>query len=123
MQKGSASCLVLCVLQVTVRNFLQPHPIYQCVTTLRCLYLRDSDPVKWERLQSLESHCEERKKTRRYEDDRVTVAQFLRHFFHLQDFEEEEILRVCGILQVRITTTGVVSVHYQPTQYISPNDI
>ncbi|XP_021915499.1 protein msta isoform X2 [Zootermopsis nevadensis] len=86
--------------KVTVRNFLQPHPIYQCVTTLRCLYLRDSDPVKWERLQSLESHCEERKKTRRYEDDRVTVAQFLRHFFHLQDFEQEEILRVCGILQV-----------------------
>jgi hypothetical protein len=94
------------VLQVTVRNYLQPHPIYRCVTTLRCLYLRDSNPVLWERLRSLESHCPERKKTSQYEEDRVTVAQFARRFFQLQDFEEEEILRMCGILQVRSETTG-----------------
>jgi hypothetical protein len=55
----------------------------------------------WERLQSLESHCAERRKTPRYEQDRVTVAQFVRQFFRLQDFDEEEILRICGILQVR----------------------
>ncbi|XP_069705567.1 SET domain-containing protein SmydA-8 [Periplaneta americana] len=86
--------------KVTVRNFQQPHPIYQCVTALRCLYLRDSNPVAWERLQSLESHCAERKKTPRYEEDRVTVAQFVRRFFCLQEFSEDDILRVCGILQV-----------------------
>lgn len=86
--------------KVTVRNFLQTHPIYQCVTALRCLYLRDSNPVMWERLLSLESHCEERKKTPRYEGDRTTIAQFVRRFFCMQDFDEEEILRICGIIQV-----------------------
>jgi len=60
----------------------------------------------WERLQSLQSHCADRKGTPRYEEDRVTVAQFVRRFFNLQDFEEEEILRICGILQVRQTYTG-----------------
>jgi hypothetical protein len=54
----------------------------------------------WERLQSLQSHCADRKGSPRYEEDRVTVAQFVRRFFNLQDFEEEEILRMCGILQV-----------------------
>jgi len=64
----------------------------------------------WERLQSLQSHCAERKGTPHYEEDRVTVAQFVRRFFNLQDFEEEEILRICGILQVR-HTPGVATVH------------
>ena len=59
----------------------------------------------WERLQSLQSHCADRKATQRYEEDRVTVAQFVRRFFNLKDFEEEEILRICGILQVRHSYT------------------
>jgi hypothetical protein len=92
--------------EVTVRNFLQTHPIYQCVMALRCLYLRDSNPLMWERLLSLESHCEERKKTPRYEGDRTAIAQFVRRFFCLQDFDEEEILRICGIIQVRGIYTG-----------------
>jgi hypothetical protein len=100
-------------MQITVRNFLQPHPIYQCVSALRCLYLRDSNPAMWERLQSLQSHCANRKATPRYEADRVTVAQFVRRFFNLHNFEEEEILRICGILQVRhsYVILGVATVH------------
>nr|CAD7441360.1 unnamed protein product [Timema bartmani] len=87
-------------LSVSVKTFHQPHPTYQCLLVLRCLYQRDSNPDVWKKLQNLESHCEERRKTSRYEEDRVAVAQFVRHFFNLQDFSEEQILRVCGIVQV-----------------------
>nr|CAD7257054.1 unnamed protein product [Timema shepardi] len=86
--------------RVSVKTFHQPHPTYQCLLVLRCLYQRDSNPDVWKKLQNLESHCEERRKTPRYEEDRVAVAQFVRRFFNLQDFSEEQILRVCGIVQV-----------------------
>nr|CAD7397271.1 unnamed protein product [Timema cristinae] len=86
--------------KVSVKTFHQPHPTYQCLLVLRCLYQRDSNPDVWKKLQNLESHCEERRKTPRYEEDRVAVAQFVRRFFNLQDFSEEQILRVCGIVQV-----------------------
>lgn len=49
----------------------------------------------------LQSHCEERQHTEKYESDRVTVAQFIKNFFKLEDeFSEEEILKMCGIVQV-----------------------
>jgi hypothetical protein len=55
----------------------------------------------WARLLSLQSHCEERRKTPRYEAERTTIAQFVRRFFGLEEFDEGEILRICGIIQVR----------------------
>ncbi|KAJ9593991.1 hypothetical protein L9F63_014586, partial [Diploptera punctata] len=102
--------------KVSVRNFLQDHPMYQSVTVLRYLYQRNSNPMLWDKLQTLESHCEQRKKLPKYEEDRVTVAQFVRRFFNCQDFTEEEILRICGILQVNghevpVTEPGHVAVY------------
>lgn len=89
--------------QVSIRNFEVAHPMYQCVTVLRCLFLKDADPAAWEKISSLESHCQHRKGTPKYEADRVAVAQFVRRFFKVEHVDEEEILRVCGIVQV-ITT-------------------
>lgn len=55
----------------------------------------------WKKIDLLESHCEERKKSSKYEKDRVSVAQFILNFFKLrQTFTEEEVLRICGIIMV-----------------------
>ncbi|KAJ8936161.1 hypothetical protein NQ318_016485, partial [Aromia moschata] len=53
----------------------------------------------WKKIDNLQSHCEERRGTQKYEQDRVTIAKFILKFFKLANvFTEEEILRVCGIV-------------------------
>lgn len=88
---------------MNIRNFGMPHPSYQSMATLRCLALKDSQPAKWRRLLEMEGHWEERKNSPRHEQERFGVAQFiLRVFPKLKDeFSEEDILRVCGIMNVR----------------------
>ncbi|XP_049950520.1 SET domain-containing protein SmydA-8 [Schistocerca serialis cubense] len=102
--------------KVSISSFGQEHPTYQCVTALRALRLRTADPARWQKLWALESHCAHRRGTPRYEADRVAVAQFVRRFFKMADFSEEDILRVCGILQVNghevpLTEPSYVSVY------------
>ncbi|CAH0563605.1 unnamed protein product [Brassicogethes aeneus] len=87
--------------KVAVKNFGIVHPIYQCITVLRCLYQKQFLPEVWEKIDKLESHCEHRKNHPKYENDRVTIAQFILRFFKLGTvFTEEEILRIVGILTV-----------------------
>ncbi|XP_044759590.1 SET domain-containing protein SmydA-8-like isoform X2 [Coccinella septempunctata] len=87
--------------KVIIKNFGVIHPIYQCVTVLRCLYQKQFLPEVWEKLEKLQSHCEERKNTPKYKNERIQVAQFIRKFFKLdQVFLEDDILRVCGIVMV-----------------------
>lgn len=89
---------------MNIRNFGLPHPSYQCIAALRCLALRDAQPAKWRRLLEMESHCEQRCGSPRQEQERFGVAQFiLRVFPKLRDDDkitEEEILKICGVLQV-----------------------
>ncbi|XP_066992454.2 SET domain-containing protein SmydA-8 [Anabrus simplex] len=86
--------------KVSIRDFEISHPTYQSVTVLRCLYQRDYNPAVWNKLSSLESHCQHRRGTPKYEQDRVAIAKFIRRFFKVDSFSEDEILRVCGIVQV-----------------------
>lgn len=76
------------------------HPLYQCLTVLRCLYQKQFLPEIWKKLDHLHSHCEERKQKEKYEADKITVVQTIRKFFKLDMFVEEEILRICGIVMV-----------------------
>ncbi|XP_044738650.1 SET domain-containing protein SmydA-8-like [Chrysoperla carnea] len=86
--------------KVSIQNFASPHPSYQCLTILRCLYLRDHEPEKWEKLIKLESHNKIRVNTEQYERDCVS-AKFIQKFFKLEkEFTEDEILKVAGIVQV-----------------------
>lgn len=87
--------------QVKISNFGSSHPSYECITALRCLEKRRSDPKTWKKLTALESHCDLRKVTPRYDLDRRTIAAFLHRFFKVeQEYSEEEILKICGVLQV-----------------------
>lgn len=87
--------------QIKISNFTTPHPTYECLTALRCLYKKSHQPEVWQKLMQLEAHVEEFKRSPKYETDRRNVVQFLMNFFKLGDeFSEEEILKVCGIIQV-----------------------
>ncbi|XP_045477742.1 SET domain-containing protein SmydA-8-like isoform X1 [Harmonia axyridis] len=87
--------------KVSIKNFGMIHPIYQCVTVLRCLYQKQFLPEVWAKLEKLQSHSEERKNTPKYKNERVQVAEFIRRFFKLdQIFTEEDIMEICGIVMV-----------------------
>lgn len=103
IQKGKTPFTHLDGFQITISTFGSTHPSYQCVTVLRCLYQKQFLSETWKKIDLLQSHCAERKLTSKYEKDRVSIAQFILNFFKLrQVFTEEEILRVCGILMVRV---------------------
>ncbi|XP_066246826.1 SET domain-containing protein SmydA-8-like isoform X1 [Euwallacea similis] len=87
--------------KVTISTFGSIHPSYQCITVLRCLYQKQFLSDVWKKVDLLQSHCEERRTTSKYNKDRITIAQFILSFFKLKHiFTEEDILRVCGILTV-----------------------
>lgn len=88
-------------LQINISDFVYPHPNYQCLIVLRCLYQKEHNKELWDKLMSLDSHCKDREGTEKYESDRITIAQFIRRFYQLEEsFTEEEILKVCGVVQV-----------------------
>ncbi|KYB26114.1 SET domain-containing protein SmydA-8 [Tribolium castaneum] len=83
--------------KITVKIFGVPHPIYKCITVLRCLYQKQFLPKNWKKLETLQNHLEEHKSTTNYESDRVTIAEFIRRFFKLSaTFSEEDIMKVHG---------------------------
>lgn len=99
--------------KVSLQNYFAPHPTYQCITALRCLLLRDekvptagstkpSDrESRWSRLQQLESHCDERRGSVQWRNDREGVARFIPRFFRCDGrWTEDEILRIAGIVQI-----------------------
>ncbi|KAL0871524.1 hypothetical protein ABMA27_005238 [Loxostege sticticalis] len=87
--------------KVSISTFGVPHPNYQSITVLRCLYQRDHDEKLWAKLQALESHCDDRRGTEKWNHDRKMVAEFIWKFFKLEGkFSEEEIMKCCGILQI-----------------------
>ena len=47
-------------------NFIAPE--YACITPLRILLLKDSDPDAWKRLQLLMDHEEDRRKETKYQE-------------------------------------------------------
>ena len=74
----------------------------QCVTILRCLNLRDTQPVQWQDLLNLESHNPEREKLGLQNLERLVIIRFLREELHLSsdDYPDHLILKICGILFV-----------------------
>ncbi|XP_065220314.1 SET domain-containing protein SmydA-8-like isoform X2 [Planococcus citri] len=88
--------------KVKISQFITPHRTYECVSVIRCLYLKENNPRVYKKLIELESHCEQRKGSEKYESDKMIVAKFLNQFFKISEdeFSQEEILRICGIIQI-----------------------
>lgn len=74
----------------------------QCAMVLRCLALRSADPDRWEQLLGLEAHSAERARIGMENLERAVVVRFLRQSVRLgeEEFSDEVILKVCGILYV-----------------------
>ena len=49
-------------IQMPASVFNKPYPVYEVITILRCLYLKQSFDAKWKKLRELEPHEEARKK-------------------------------------------------------------
>lgn len=103
--------------KVSLQHYFTPHPTYQCMTTLRCLLLKENDPAKWQKLIQLESHCEGRRGSIQWRNDREGVAKFIPRFFKCDRWAEEEILKVAGIVQINghevpLTDPSYVSIYY-----------
>lgn len=87
--------------KISIQHHLVPHPTYQCITVLRCLLMKDTAPDKWEKMLRLESHCDLRRGSLQWHNDREGIAKFIGRYFKCPHrWEEEEVLKVAGIVQV-----------------------
>lgn len=55
--------------QISIKNFISPHPTYACLLPLRCLMLKENNPEKWSKLLELQSHHDDVKN-----DDQAKAA-------------------------------------------------
>lgn len=104
--------------KVSIKNFITPHPTYECLLPLRCLLLREKNKEKWNKLMQLQSHIEERKKCTQYKSDLEKIGKFIPRFFKSDKFKEDEIMLVNGIVQTNghelpITNPPCVSIYHQ----------
>jgi len=89
-------------LQMPANCFNKPYPIYEVVTILRCLYLKQVSGAKWKKLKELEPHEEARRNNGKYDKDIATMVRVIREFLKIPEtvFTDQEILDVCGVLNV-----------------------
>ncbi|XP_076045910.1 SET domain-containing protein SmydA-8-like isoform X2 [Oratosquilla oratoria] len=84
--------------RLTIANFDNPSPAYECVAPLRCLLTQKTDPKKWETLKTMQSHAEEIRKTELYQVNQNNTEKFLRIFLGCEDLDADVIHEMCGIL-------------------------
>lgn len=83
-------------------NGSEPHPMYQCVSPIRSLLLKDVAPKKWQQLNELESHQNLRRGSAQWKNDVEGIAKSLPRIFKVEKdkYPEDEIMRITGILQI-----------------------
>uniref|UniRef100_A0A2P2I598 Protein msta-like n=1 Tax=Hirondellea gigas TaxID=1518452 RepID=A0A2P2I598_9CRUS len=86
--------------KVVISKFFQINEMYECITPLRCLWLKQNEPKKWDQLMTMESHLDARQKSKATELDKTNVIDFVRGYLKYQDFVDEDVYKVCGILEV-----------------------
>lgn len=63
--------------KVNVQEFTNPHPLYQCLSTARCLMWRDKEPEKWKLINELESLEDQRRGSMQWKADYESVCKFI----------------------------------------------
>eukprot|EP00095_Tigriopus_kingsejongensis_P011425 maker-scaffold953_size76948-snap-gene-0.8 protein:Tk11425 transcript:maker-scaffold953_size76948-snap-gene-0.8-mRNA-1 annotation:"hypothetical protein DAPPUDRAFT_194440" len=94
-----------------------PNPIYEAIATLRCIYLKQSNPDVFEKLMQLEAHAEKRKLNGRVDKDQI-ILKMIRRFFNISAslISDDEVLDLQGILfvnshEVPVTPTPVLALY------------
>ncbi|XP_075212902.1 SET domain-containing protein SmydA-8-like isoform X2 [Lycorma delicatula] len=101
---AEAECKVFSSAKVTFQlqeDPSAPSPQFECITPLRVLLVKESDPERWEReVGPMESHCKERKAEQEWNTEQVNIVDFLLKKCKLNDrFNDELIHFVCGVLE------------------------
>ncbi|KAG7206654.1 hypothetical protein KM043_000330 [Ampulex compressa] len=87
--------------KVSITEYGYPHPTYRCISVIRGLCLRETNPASYQKLLALESHCDLAQKNMSFAFEEPTdVARFIERFFKVQDIPLEEIIKIAGVLQV-----------------------
>lgn len=86
--------------KAVIHEFTTPHPMYQCLSAVRALLLRNSDKEKFEKLMKLESHEDIRRGSPQWKVDLESIAKFIPRYFQTTQFTEDEIMKISGILQI-----------------------
>lgn len=68
------------------------------LTAFRVLQIIKKSPKIWKKLQLLEDHLEERRNTELMEINRTEVFDVLNELFPDENYDEETVMRICGIL-------------------------
>ncbi|XP_063848062.1 SET domain-containing protein SmydA-8-like isoform X2 [Scylla paramamosain] len=76
---------------IDIQNFDETNHFYEVIFAMRCLALKKRSPRRYEQLLALESHYEDRVGTHVHEQNQKRIVNFLRNYFFLQEFSEEEI--------------------------------
>ncbi|XP_064097943.1 SET domain-containing protein SmydA-8-like [Macrobrachium nipponense] len=95
-----AECKVLAgaTAKIKIDNVESVHPAYECITPLRCLLTKETEPKKWEALSNLQDNVANIMDTEVGHVIQRNVVEFLRNYINYTSSESAEIYRVCGIL-------------------------
>lgn len=76
--------------------------MYSPLMTLRSIKLKDKDPQRWEKINSLESLCDLRKDSDQWKADKEGIVNFIQRFYKPKDpfWTEDQIMRFVGIAQI-----------------------
>eukprot|EP00096_Caligus_rogercresseyi_P012954 TRINITY_DN5617_c0_g1_i1.p1 TRINITY_DN5617_c0_g1~~TRINITY_DN5617_c0_g1_i1.p1 ORF type:complete len:550 (+),score=73.83 TRINITY_DN5617_c0_g1_i1:42-1652(+) len=82
-----------------VKNFEEPHPLYQCILPLRCLLLQTDESWVERLLRVMMDHLEDRPKDIHWAANQKNIVEYLQESQGLP-FTSEEINHVIGVLDV-----------------------
>lgn len=80
----------------------------EAITVLRCLAIREADdPTAWKILQGMEAHTGQRRMVPTlWENNRCNVVNVIHGQWGLQEFDDELIHHICGVLEVSSIISG-----------------
>ncbi|KAK3926931.1 SET domain-containing protein SmydA-8, isoform A [Frankliniella fusca] len=82
-------------------------PLYNVIVPLRILLLEKQDPARWRAVRRMQSHDSVRRQIPGvWQVNQLGVVDRIRNEFGLQQFAEDEIHSVCGILEVNAFEVG-----------------
>lgn len=102
---------------VKVSMFGEANSLYECITPMRILSLRDKNPSLWNKIMTLESNCDMREGTEVAAITQRTVVDIIHNRLQLEDeYETEVIEKVLGILdtnafEIRLPDSSILGVY------------
>ncbi|KAG7175063.1 SET domain-containing protein SmydA-8-like 4 [Homarus americanus] len=84
--------------KIKIDNVESPHPAYECITPLRCLLTKETDPKKWEAITHLQDHVNNIKNGEMDGIIQRNSVDFLKNYIKYEGADSAEIYRMCGIL-------------------------